>query len=245
MKLSIPLAAALLLSLTATRARADVAVDLKNATDASHPVFLVVTEGDAKGTDLAMRVSAEAATIVGDAVVVRLDRGDPTAAAAVKRYRLASVPVPLILVIGANGTAAAGAKPNATTASKLARMVPSPAKGAYLKALDEGKPTFLVFAAAAMTNRNPALAACDVAVKTLKGVGAVVSVDRDDAKEADFVTEMQVDPKSKDVVTVVVTAKGQRAAAFVGIAVSQSLVDATVVKASSCGPGGCGPNGCK
>lgn len=245
MKLSIPVAITLLLSLSTARARADVAADLKKATDEGHPVFLVVTEGDAKGTDLGLRVSAEAAAIVGDAVVVRLDRGDPTAAAAVKRYRLASVPVPLILVIGANGTAAAGAKPNATTASKLARLVPSPAKGAYLKALDEGKPAFLVFARAPMPNRAPALAACDEAVKTLKGVAAVVAVDVDDAREAEFGTEMQVDPKSADVVTVVVTAKGQRAAAYVGVPVPKSLVEATVVKAVTCGPGGCGPNGCK
>lgn len=245
MKLSIPFAAALLLGLAASPVRADVAADLKKATDEGHPVFLVVTEGEAKGTDLALKVSGEAAAIVGDAVVVRLDRGDPTAAAAVKRYRLASVPVPLILVIGANGTAAAGAKPSATTASKLARLVPSPAKGEHLKALDEGKPTFLVFSRAAMPNRIAALAACDVAVKSLKGAGAVVAVDMDDAREADFGTEMQVDPKSADVVTVVVTGKGQRAVAFVGVPVAKSLVDATVVKASSCGPGGCGPNGCK
>ncbi len=245
MKLSIPFAAALLLSLSATRARADVAADLKKATDEGHPVFLVVTEGEAKGTDLAMRVSGEAAAIVGDAVVVRLDRGDPTAAAAVKRYRLASVPVPLILVIGANGTAAAGAKPSATTASKLARLVPSPAKGAYLKALDEGKPVFLVFAAAAMTSRIPALAACDEAVKALKGVGAVVAVDLDDAKEADFLTEMQVDPKSKDVVTVVVTREGRSGRPRSSASPSPSRSWTRRWPRPRCGPGGCGPNGCK
>lgn len=245
MKFSMPVLITLLLTFSATLARADVAADLKKATDAGHPVFLVVTEGDAKGTDLGMRVSAEAAAIVGDAVVVRLDRGDPTAAATVKRYRLASVPVPLILVIGANGVAAAGTKPNATTAAKLARMVPSPAKGAYLKGLDEGKPMFVVFARATMPSRVPALAACDAAVKTLKGVGAVVSVDLDDAKEADFGTELKVDAKSADVMTVVVNAKGQRIVAFVGTPIVQSLVDATTAKVGSCGPGGCGPNGCK
>jgi len=243
MKFSIPIAVTLLLSLSAARARADVVADLKKATDEGHPVFLVVTDAAAKGTELAMRVSNEAAAIVGDAVVVRLDRGDPAAAAVVKRYRVESVPVPLILVIGANGVAAAGAKPTATTAGKLALLVPSPAKGAFLKALDEGKPTFIVFSRTAMPNRIPALAACDVAVKTLKGVGAVVSVDMDDAKEAAFGAEMQVDPASKDVVTVVMNAKGKRAVAYVGVPISKSLVDATVIVAT--GGCGCGPEGCK
>ena len=238
MKFSIPFAAALLLALAASPVRADVAADLKEATDEGHPVFLVVTDGDAKGTDLALKVSGEAAAIVGDAVVVRLDRGDPTAAAAVKRYRLESVAVPLILVVASNGVAVAGSKPNAVTAAKLARLVPGPAKAAYMKVLEERRAAFLVFAAEKTPGRPEALAACDAAARTLEGRAATVAVDVADAREAAFLAEMKVDPATKAAVTVVVNARGQRTATFDAVPTPAALLEASKKVVEECCPGG-------
>lgn len=224
---------------------ASVEADLRQATAAGRPVFLIVKQGEVKGIDLARKVCAEAQQIVPGSAVLELDRGDPANAAVVATHRLTSVPVPLILVIAGNGVAAGGAKPDQVTAGKLARLVPSPGKAALLKALSEGKPAFVVFARPAMPGRPGALAACREAALTLKGVPAVLEVSLDDPREAPFLTELNVEPKAVDAITVVVNAKGQRAASFLGVPVAKSLADATVAKAGGCAPGSCGPGGCK
>lgn len=224
---------------------ASVEADLRQATAEGHPVFLIVKQGEARGVDLARKVCAEAQQIVAGAVVAELDRGDPNNAAVVAQHRLSSVPVPLILVIGPNGIAAGGAKPDQVTAGKLARMVPSPAKAAMLKAVSEGKPVFLVFARPAMPGRAGAVAACREAALALRGAASVLEVGLDDPREAGFVAELQVNAKAADAVTVVVNAKGQRAASFLGVPVATSLTDATVAKVGGCAPGSCGPGGCK
>jgi hypothetical protein len=54
----------------AVPARAGAPEDLVAATAEAHPVFLIVTEGGARGTELARRVCAEAATIVPGAIPV-------------------------------------------------------------------------------------------------------------------------------------------------------------------------------
>jgi len=238
MKVTVPLCVALLLSLSAASVRADVAGDLKGAAAAARPVFLVVTEGEARGTDLALRVCAEAAKILPEAVVARLDRADPANSAITKRYRLESVEVPLILVIASNGVAAAATKPAAVTANRLVRMVPSPAKAAQLKAVEEGKATFLVFTGERTPGRLGAIGACDEAIKLLGGKGATVVVDLADPIEAGFVLAMKVDAATKVAVTVVMNARGQQTAKFDAVPEPAALVDAAKKVAQECCPGG-------
>lgn len=238
------LVASLALAFSAS-AQAAVDADLTRAAAEGKPVFLIVREGTGGGADLARKVATEAQGMVPGSLVMEMDRLDPANAAVVSRHRLAAVSVPLILVIGPNGVAAGGARPHLITAGKLAKLVPSPAKAAYMKALNDGKPTFLVFARAAMPTRAAALAVSATAVETLKGAGAVVPVDLDDPREAPFVAELQIDPKTPEPVTVVVTAKGMQTGTFLGVPMAKALVDATAVKSGGCAPGSCGPNGCK
>jgi hypothetical protein len=224
----------------ATLARADVAAYLEAATKAGHPVFLIVTEGEGKLTDLARKVSTEAAKLANDAGVVELERGDPANAAVVKRLRLESAPLPLILVIASNGVAAGAALPNAITAPRLAKMVPSPAKAAFLKAIDEGKPAFIMFAAEETPGRRDALSACEAARKQLGGKAASVVVDLADARESGFREELKVPANLKAPFTVVFNAKGLRVATFETLPAAPALVEASKKTAaeSSCCPGG-------
>ena len=247
MKCPVSLASALglVLVMTGGVARAGAPDDLRTATAEGRPVFVVVTEASARGTDLARRVSADAAKIVPDATVVELDRGDPANAEVVKRYRLTSAPVPLILVVASNGVAAGGAKPGTITAAKLARMVPSPGKAGLLKALDEGKAGFLVFGGDKTPGRAAAVGACAEATKTLAGKALTVVIDPADPREVDFVTEMQLDPKAHVAVTDVVNPKGERVTAFDAVPPAATLAEAATKPASACGPGGCAGGRCK
>jgi hypothetical protein len=220
--------------------------DLAAAAAAGHPVFLVVTQGEAPGMDTARRVVSDAQKIAPQASVLEMDRGDRANEAVVKRYRLESVPVPLVLVIASNGVAAGGARPHLVTASRLAAMIPSPAKAELLKAIDEKKATFLVLKRESMANRAGAQKAAGDAVTALKGAAVVVPVDLDSDREGAFLAETKVDVKSAEPIVVVYNAKGQGTASFVGVPKVEDLVEAATKQVkSSCGPGGCGPNGCK
>ncbi len=211
--------------------------DLAKANGEGRAVFLIVKEGDARGIDLAREVAGKARDIVEKAAVVELDRLDPANAPLVKRYRLASVETPMILVVASNGAAAGGAKPSQVTANRLARMVPSPKRAEELKALEQGKAVFVVFARAAMAGRAGTLAACETAVTMMEGKAAVVSVDLDDAREASFVETLKVDARTAVPVTVVVNAKGLTTASLTGALAPSALVEAAK-KAGECCPGG-------
>ncbi len=231
------LAIALIAMFCVPCASADVADDVRAATTAGHPVFLLVTEAKSKGIELARRVSEDAAKIV-DAVVIELDRTAASSAPVVKRYRLESVQVPLILVIASNGVAAAATKPGAVTAGQLAKMVPSPAKAAYLGALDQKSAVLLVFATEKTPGRVAAVEACDAAVKRLEGKAVTIVVDLVADREAGFRREMSIDADVAAAVTIVVNARGQRTATFDSTPDPASLVDATKKLVEECCPGG-------
>ncbi len=236
-RLSLAALAVFLLALPSP-AFASVEADLAAATAAGHSVFLVVTEPNAAGIDLARRVTSEAQQVVPDVSIVEMDRTDAANAAVVKRYRLESVPVPLILVVASNGVAAGGARPHLVTANRLAAMVPSPAKASHMKALDEKKASFLVLSREAMTDRAAATKAAADAVTALKGAAVVTSVDLDSEKEAAFVAELKADAKTKVPLVVVFNAKGQATGTFAGVPKVADLVAAATKEIQSCCPGG-------
>ena len=239
------LAVALLIGMPSTT-WASTETALAAATAGGHSVFLVVTEGNASEVDLARQVASDAQRLAPGTSILEMNRADPANAPVVKRYRLQSVPVPLILVIASNGVAAGGARPQQVTAARLAAMIPSPAKASFLKALDEKKAAFLVFARESMPGRAATLQVAGDAVTALKGAASVVSVDLDSKQEAGFVAEMKQDPKSQAPVVAVYNAKGQPTSTLSGTPGIEVLVAAATREVkSSCGPGGCGPGGCK
>jgi len=72
----------------------------------------------------------------------------------------------------------------------------------------------------------------------------IVMLDPADAAEAEFLNDLQLDPKNKEAATVFLAPPGVPIAIYEGATSKDELV-ATLHKASSaCGPGGCGPGGC-
>jgi hypothetical protein len=219
---------------------ASVETDLAAASAARHSVFLVVTERDASGIDVARSVASDAQKLSTETSILEMDRADSANRAVVEKYKLASVPVPLILVIASNGVAAGGALPQAVTAARLAAMVPSPAKAAFLQSLDEKKASFIVFSRDSMAGRAATLKVATDAVAALKGAASVVAVSLDADKEAGFIAEMKVDPKSAAPVVVVYNAKGQATSTLLASPSVDDLVAAATreIEAAPCCPGG-------
>ncbi len=242
-----PFSVVLVLALAATGAWAHVEADLAAATSAGRAVFLIVSEGASPQLATARSVANQARELAPGTSVLELDRGDPAAAATVRRYRLGSVPVPMILVIAPNGVAAGGARPEATTAARLAAMIPGPGKAAYLKALEERKAPLLVFTRASMPERAGAVQAARAAVGALKGAAVAIEVDLDAAPEAAFVKELRVDAKTTVPWVAVYNAKGRPTATYTGVPKVEDLATAATkeVEAPCCPGGQCGPEGRK
>ena len=159
---------------------------------------------------------------------------------------LESVPVPLILVIASNGVAAGGARPDAVTAERLAAMIPSPAKAAYLTVDRRKKATFLVFWRASMPSGR-----CGGAPggrrrrRRAQARRRPSSVDLDSATEARFVAEMKVDARSTvPIVGGLQRARGSRTETFHGVPRSRPSSRRRRRRSDECCPGGhCVPRG--
>ena len=88
-------------------AAASAAEDLTAATAAGQAVYIVVTDASVADVKPVAAAAAEAATAVKGKSLV-LDRGAAANADLVAKYRLASAPVPLVLVLASNGLPVAG-----------------------------------------------------------------------------------------------------------------------------------------
>ncbi len=216
--------------------------ELGEALRAKQPVFLVVTQAGAQGTDRAVQIATKAKEMVPSARVVTLDRGAAVNADLVKKYRVLGAPVPLILVIAPNGIVAGGALLKDATPKVVANLVPTPKKTDMLGALEAKRAVFVVFSHAKMPNQGKALERCSKAFTRLEQTptkAQVVAVDMNDKAEMKFMAEMGVDPLAVDPLVVVLNAKGQKTAAFrQGMSVEQ-LVEAATKKAECCPGGGC------
>jgi hypothetical protein len=217
--------------------------DIAAANAAGHAVFLLVTEGDSPAVAAARTVAGEAKKLAPGTSVLEVNRREAANEATVRRYRLASVPVPMILVIASNGVAAGGARPQNLTAERLAAMIPSPAKAAWLKALEEKKAPILVLARRAMADRPAALKAATDAVVALRDAAAAIEVDLDAEREASFAAEVQVDVKTTVPWVAVYNAKGKATRTFTGVPKVEDVVAAARMEAPCCPGGRCGPEG--
>lgn len=89
-------------------ASASTSDELQTAASGGKVAFVLVTDPTATGTDQArMTIQSTMAQVPGS-VLIESDRTNAANSAFVQKHGLASAPVPLILVFGANGAIAGG-----------------------------------------------------------------------------------------------------------------------------------------
>ncbi|HUT13547.1 MAG TPA: hypothetical protein VMY42_23870 [Thermoguttaceae bacterium] len=162
----------------------------------------------------------------------------------VDEFGLDYAPMPLILALAPNG-AVTGGFPKQVETQQLLEAFASPCMEKCMKRLQENKLVFLCV-------QNASTASSDAAMEGVRRFKAdarfaqateIVMLDPADAAEARFLEDLQVDPGTKEAVTVFL-APGGALAMYEGPTDKDELV-ATLQKASSaCGPGSCGPGGC-
>ncbi|MDP2359797.1 MAG: hypothetical protein Q8O14_03450 [bacterium] len=180
--------------------------------------------------------------------MVEVDRQDPANAALVAKLRVATAPVPLILVAGRNGVVAGGVEAAKASADNLSAMVPSPAKASILKAVQDKQPVYVVASRKGMRDVPKAMSACETACSQLQGKPVTVKVDLDDPRERAFLDQLKIDRDSTTPVTLVVNAQGQVTGSYGSDVDVAKLVQDASKKAGGCCPpsvqGGassCGP----
>jgi hypothetical protein len=224
-----------LLGSTAAAATQD---ELKDAAKKGQIVFVLVTQPGATGVDKAKKVIRDAMGHVENSVLIELNRADTGNAELVARYRVSGAPLPLILVVARNGALAGGGRAGKVTSEQLQKMVPTPKKAEILQALEEGKAVFAVFSRAEMGSSAKAVGACATACGQLKKGAVTIQIDMDDDKELPLLTQLKVDPASKEPVTLVFNKSGLLTGSYMGAVQVADLVQATTKKPSGCCPPG-------
>ena len=232
----------LLVALVGGVAHASTQSELGEALQAKRPVFLVVTQSNARGTPQALDIAKKASALVPGSKVVTLDRAVEANAGLVKKYRVLGAPVPLVLVLAPNGIVAGGALLKDASPKKLAALVPTPKKTDMLGALEAKRAVILVFSHPKMADRSRILDVCGKAFTQMEQTrqkAQVIMVDTTDKAEGKFLAEMKVDPLATMPQVVVLNAKGEKTAVFrEGVTVKQ-IVDAVNMKAPCCPGGSC------
>jgi len=212
--------------------------DLNRAAAKGQVAFVLVTQPETAGVEKAKGVIRDAMSHVENSILIELDRADAANADLVKRYRVSSAPLPLILVVGNNGALAGGVRAAGVTSERLQSMVPTPKKAEILKVLAAGKAVFAVFSRDGMASLSEAVGACAAACGQLKEGAVTIRIGLDDEKELPFLKQLKVDPASKEPVTLVFNRSGQLTGTYTGTVQAADLVQATTKK-----PGGCCPPG--
>ena len=171
---------------------------------------------------------------------------------AVSKYQLAYAPMPLLLAIAPNG-AVTGGFPVRASAESLKDTIVSSSTAKCLKGFQDQKLVFVC-----IQNEKS-----DQAKEAMQGVKdfakdprfakdtLVIKVDPTDEGEGQLLTDLDVDPQSKEPVTVFFAPPGRFVGEFRGATNAEELVQTLVAAmyggCGSCGPGGCdscGPEGC-
>jgi len=220
--------------------------ELQTAVKDSKVAFVLVTEPGAVGTDQAKQTIQGAMAQVPGSVMIESNRADAANAEFVQKYRLASAPLPLILVFGSNGVIAGGNVASRLNPQQLVAMVPSPKKAEVIQAVQSGKAVYVTASRPGMELKPQVMSGCAAACQQMMGRCVSVEINMDNPEEQDFLKQLRVNMQSKEPVTVVINAKGKVTGSYTGAVKVKSLIaSATKVVSGGCcggGSGSCGPS---
>jgi hypothetical protein len=220
---------------------------IKQAADAGKYIFMFFSKSDDDQTLAMRKVFDKAMERVADrAQWVAVNITDSSEKDIVAKFDLSRAPMPLVLAMASNG-AITGGFPTKFEEQQLVDAFATPVTEKVMKQLQDSKLVF-VCVQNAKTKSN------DAAMKGVRDFKAdarfasateIVMLDPADSAEASFLSDMKVDPKTEEAMTVFLAPPGSVIAEYKGATDKEELA-ATLQKASSspCSGGSCGPNGC-
>jgi len=210
--------------------------ELDAAATAGKVAFVLVYEGLGTPLEQARQTVSEAVSRTPGSLAIEVNRSDAAEAEFVQKYRLATAPLPLILVSSASGIITGGTVAAQTNVDQLVNLVPSPKKSEIIKALSDGKAVFITASRKDMTSTATVNSACAAACQQIPGQSAQIAIDMDDPAEAAFLRQMKVDLQSAEPVTLVANSQGQISGMYTGAIQVADLVTAATKKVGGCCP---------
>lgn len=210
--------------------------DIEKAAQKEQVAFMLVTEGKTADVSAAKATIKDVTRQNKKAVMVELDRSKPENADLVAKYKLATIPVPMVLVLNPNGVISGAVQSSKATSEALLKMIPSPKKAEVMKALSDGNAVFITAYRKDMASVETVNNSCAMACQQMSGKSVQVKVDMDDPAEAGFMTEMKINTASTEPVTVVANPQGQIAGTFNGDVQVTQLVTTATKKVGGCCP---------
>ncbi len=214
-------------------------ISMQNAANEGKYFFIFFHSSDDDQTQAMKKVFRSTMnSLAGEAVGAEVRISDPAEV-------VLGAPMPLVLAIAPNG-AITGGSPTQFTGDQLQNAIVSPCTEKSLKALQDRKLVFVCVQNAATKSNDAAMAGVD-SMRTDPGYSSsteVVMLDPARPEESKFLADLQVDPYTKEAVTVCLVPPGTAVATFTGATGKEAIITALVSSKSGCGPGGCGPAGC-
>jgi hypothetical protein len=230
-----------------TRVNAQTAAEIEKANKSCKPVFLVAYNTTGADADKAISIANSAKkSLKASSVVIKMNTSDAANSDLVSKFRIAGTPLPLILVLDKNGTAAGGLALKDATAEKLVDMIPTPKSSELIKALAEGKSVYIVVYKESMTSKKSIVDNCAVACSKMDNKCVTVKVNMDDKSETKLLQNLKYEPTAKEPVTYVINKAGQVIGQYNGLTDVNTLVStAKKAPAGGCCSGGTKAGGCK
>lgn len=169
---------------------------------------------------------------------VAVDIVDPAEKEIVEKFYVQQAPMPLVLVLASNG-AVTGGYPVEFSEDKLMEAFLSPSTEQCLKALQARKLVLLCIQNKSTKLNNEALQGVSdfIADPLFKQTTEVVTLDPKDITELKFLTQIKVDPKTDQAITVMLAPPGRVVGQFEGATDKDKL--AAALKSCSSGSSGC------
>jgi hypothetical protein len=213
---------------------ASTAKDIEKANQKGQVAFILVTDGAQSNVDTAKNVLKDTVKQAKRSTMVELDRSNPDNADIVVKYKLASIPVPMVMVLNPNGVISGAVQPDQLTTAALLKMVPSPKKLEVMKALTDGNAVFITVSRKDMKSLDSVSDSCAAACQKASGKSVCVNIDMNDKDEKVFLTELKIDPTAAEPVTIVANPQGQIAAQYTGEVKVADLVTSMTKKVGGC-----------
>jgi hypothetical protein len=208
-------------------------------------------ESDDKATAMRQVLDAVIEKVADRADAIEVDVSAAAEKDIVDHFDVAYAPLPLLLAVAPNG-AVTGGFPGRVESQDLLNAFVSPGTAQCLKAMQDRKLVLLSIRNGKTDSVKEAMQGVrefKADERFAKGTEVVV-VDPTNKAETQLMSDLEIDPKTKEAVTLFLAPPGRCIGRFHGATNLDDLVTTLVSAMSgcgSCGPGGCGscgPSGC-
>jgi hypothetical protein len=216
---------------------------IQQAADAKKYLFIFFYKAEDDATKSARKSFEEAMPKLAEkaeAVVVNAD--DQAESEVVNRFELGQAPMPLVLAIGPSGAITRNFTQNFDE-QQLRTAFISPGTEKSLKAIQDRKMIFISVQNGTTQHNEEAMQGVRefAADKEYGQKTEVFTLDPQDPAEADFLKQLQVNPQTKEAITVFLAPPGTTVGTYTGATQKDVLVAAAKKAAAGCNKPGCCP----